>query len=326
MYYEPIDQRCIPRSWAIADDLGQIDYVFSDKTGTLTRNVMEFKKFSVNGVVYGEGLTGGDKDMGTGAEDGVANTSTGNLKQTRPEDNRPPFWDNLLDIHLSEENTTQHAALSEFFTSLALCHSVLVSKDKSGAIAYKAQSPDEAALVNAAKDAGFIFLTRESTTMVCNLEGEEKGFELLNVIEFNSTRKRMSVIVRDRDGAIVLYCKGADSVIYERLAEGQDAYEEMTATHLEYFAEEGLRTLCIARRLIPEEEYNDWAREYQEASVSLVDRDTRMDAVAEAVEQNLTLIGATAIEDKLQEGVPECIATLMAAHIKVWVLTGTCYM
>ena len=57
MYYRPYDTPCVPKTWNISDDLGQIEYVFSDKTGTLTQNVMEFQKCSIHGVAYGEGVT-----------------------------------------------------------------------------------------------------------------------------------------------------------------------------------------------------------------------------------------------------------------------------
>ncbi|KAJ3266012.1 hypothetical protein HK104_006184, partial [Borealophlyctis nickersoniae] len=207
---------------------------------------------------------------------------------------------------------------------MAICHSVLVSRspDPPHDLIYKAQSPDEAALVQAAKEAGFAFLSREGPDMVVNVLGEIQRFVLLNVLEFNSDRKRMSVIVRKPEGEIVLYCKGADSVVWERLAEGQEGLKDITEAHLEYFAEEGLRTLCIASTTIPEPTYTAWAKLYTEASLSLTSREAAMDAVAETLERNLNLLGATAIEDKLQEGVPECIATLMDAGMKLWVLTG----
>ncbi|KAJ3155433.1 hypothetical protein HDU86_004337 [Geranomyces michiganensis] len=326
MYYPP-SHRCIPRSWGIADDLGQIQYVFSDKTGTLTRNIMEFKKFSVAGVIYGAGLVDNDESKTLKRVSSLPAKANFDDAGMRVVDagTRPPFWDDLLEAHLSARDTGQHASLCEFFIALAICHSVLVTptNDPDDPPVYKASSPDEAALVNAARAAGFEFLSRESTAInVSTPDGTRLRYELLNVLEFNSTRKRMSVVVRTPENWIAVICKGADSVIWERLGEGQEILRDVTGTHLEHFADEGLRTLCIARAYITEEEYAEWAVDYQAASVALTDREDRMDQAAEVIERDLVLLGATAIEDKLQDGVPECIATLMSAGLKVWVLTG----
>ncbi|KAJ3234099.1 hypothetical protein HDU81_001721 [Chytriomyces hyalinus] len=380
MYYEPLDQPCVPKSWNLSDDLGQIEYVFSDKTGTLTRNMMQFKKCSINGVVYGEGehdhialitpqKQPGDipnapvkptrislteiakkntlarSNMEKKAAAAAANSSHGSSslfsksgKRVSPEMSSSTgstacqsshYLEELkfVDPHLSNElmdvTNAQYAPLRDFFTTLAVCHSVLISKDEQhGAIKYNAQSPDEAALVQAARDIGFVFKARGNSTVIVDALGEDEVSQLLNVIEFNSTRKRMSVIVRRPAGEIVLYCKGADSIIYERLAPGQDDMRKITSEHLEEFAEDGLRTLCIAYAILPPELYLKWAEEYAQASTSLDDRDHKMDTIADAIEKNLILMGATAIEDKLQEGVPECIQTLLSAGIKLWVLTG----
>jgi phospholipid-transporting ATPase len=153
------------------------------------------------------------------------------------------------------------------------------------------------------------------------IKGEDKEFEVLNICEFNSTRKRMSAIIRGPDGKIRLYCKGADTVILERLGE-TNPFVEATLEHLEEYASEGLRTLCLAVRDIPEEEYRVWSSIYEKAATQLVNRGDELDKAAELIEKNLFLLGATAIEDKLQDGVPETIHTLAQAGIKIWVLTG----
>ncbi|KAG8692278.1 hypothetical protein FRC08_009880 [Ceratobasidium sp. 394] len=132
----------------------------------------------------------------------------------------------------------------------------------------------------------------------------------------------MSVIVRDPTGRLVLYCKGADSVIYERLAGGQDAIREKTREDMEVFANGGLRTLCIAYRYLTEEEYISWGAKYDEAASAVRDRDDKIDRANELVEHSLVILGATALEDKLQEGVPDAIEQLHRAGIKLWILTG----
>ena len=142
---------------------------------------------------------------------------------------------------------------------------------------------------------------------------------MLNICEFNSTRKRMSAIFRCPDGVIRLFCKGADTVILERLSQDEpQPFVDATLRHLEDFAAEGLRTLCIASRIISDEEYDSWSRTYYKASTSLEDRSDKLDAAAELIEKDLFLLGATAIEDKLQDGVPETIHTLQQAGIKIW--------
>ena len=133
----------------------------------------------------------------------------------------------------------------------------------------------------------------------------------------------MSAIIRMPDNRIILFCKGADSIIYSRLSRGEQAeLRKATAEHLEMFAREGLRTLCIAQRVLSEEEYQTWNKEHELAAAAIQDREDKMEAVADSIERELTLLGGTAIEDRLQEGVPDTIALLAEAGIKLWVLTG----
>lgn len=136
----------------------------------------------------------------------------------------------------------------------------------------------------------------------------------------------MSVVVRSKDdNKIILMTKGADSVIYERLAvgnKGGNAAKESTQQHIDDYAACGLRTLCLAQREISSSEYAAWNKKFIKASQAMKKRDEELDAVAELIEKDLELIGATAIEDKLQMGVPRCIEQLMRAGIAVWVLTG----
>lgn len=221
-----------------------------------------------------------------------------------------------------------------YWTTLALCHTVLAGIDpKTGMLDYKAQSPDEAALVQAAADVGFEFRGRDRDVLLMRtpFAREPLRFRLLNILEFTSSRKRMSVIVRqlgenDEPGnnPVLLLCKGADNVIFERLAEGGEELKAVTGDQLDMFAREGLRTLTLAHRVIPDDEYNAWVERYRNtlASVDNNDRDTDIERVSDEVERQLLLLGATAIEDKLQDGVPEAIGDLKKAGIKIWVLTG----
>ncbi|KAK3330993.1 hypothetical protein B0H66DRAFT_84405 [Apodospora peruviana] len=344
MYYDKIDQPCVPKSWNISDDVGQIEYIFSDKTGTLTQNVMEFKKASINGQPYGEAYTeaqaGMNKRMGVdvGQESAkiiaeIAAAKVRAIQGLRELHDNPYLHDEDLTFiapdfveDLAGKNGLQQQRANEhFMLALALCHTVITEKQPGDPpkITFKAQSPDEAALVATARDMGFTVLGMSSDGIDLNVMGEDKHFEVLNTIEFNSSRKRMSSIVRMPDGKILLFCKGADSVIYSRLKRGeQSELRRETAQHLEMFAVEGLRTLCIAERQLTEQQYIDWRKEYDLASTALEHREEKLEVVADKIEQELTLLGGTAIEDRLQDGVPDSIALLGDAGIKLWVLTG----
>ncbi|KAF7541767.1 hypothetical protein G7Z17_g11869 [Cylindrodendrum hubeiense] len=344
MYYEKIDQPCIPKSWNISDDVGQIEYIFSDKTGTLTQNVMEFKKATINGQPYGEAYTeaqaGMQKRLGIDTEkEGeriraeIANAKVRALEGLRKLHDNPYLYDDdvtfiapdfVADL-AGEHGAEQQAANEYFMLSLALCHTVIAEKSpgEPPKMIFKAQSPDEEALVATARDMGFTVLGNSGDGINLNVLGEERHYQILNTIEFNSTRKRMSSIVRMPDGRIILICKGADSVIYARLKKGeQKELRKDTAEHLEMFAREGLRTLCIAHKEVSEQDYKAWKKEHDVAAAALDEREEKLEVVAELIEQDLFLLGGTAIEDRLQDGVPDTIALLGDAGIKLWVLTG----
>ena len=145
--------------------------------------------------------------------------------------------------------------------------------------------------------------------------------ELLCILDFNNVRKRMSVIVK-YEGKIKLYTKGADNVIFERLARGQEEMRMKTQEHLDKFASDGLRTLVLGGKELTQQQFDDWNAVHSEAAVAVEEKDEKLDAAYEMIEKDLTLLGATAIEDKLQDGVPHTIANLQRAGIKIWVLTG----
>ncbi|KAI1088896.1 phospholipid-translocating P-type ATPase [Rostrohypoxylon terebratum] len=344
MYYDKIDYPCVPKSWNISDDVGQIEYIFSDKTGTLTQNVMEFKKATINGQPYGEAYTeaqaGMQKRLGIDvvkeaakAREQIAAGKIHALKGLRKIHNNPYLHDDdvtfiapdFVDDLQGESGEEQKEANAHFMLALALCHTVIAehSPGDPPKIEFKAQSPDEAALVSTARDMGFTVLAQTSDGIKLNVMGEEIHYPILNTIEFNSSRKRMSAIVKMPDGRIILFCKGADSIIYSRLKRGEQAeLRKTTAEHLEMFAREGLRTLCIAQRVLSEQEYLEWRKEHDKAATAMQDREEKLEQVADKIEQELTLLGGTAIEDRLQDGVPDTIELLGRAGIKLWVLTG----
>jgi phospholipid-translocating ATPase len=344
MYYEKLDYPCTPKSWNISDDLGQIEYIFSDKTGTLTQNVMEFKKCTINGVAYGEAYTEAEaglhrrqgidvEEEGARVRAQIAEARVEMLKQLRAMHDNPYLRDeeltfvapNFVADLSGSSGEGQMKANEHFMIALALCHTVITERTPGDPprIEFKAQSPDEAALVATARDCGFTVLGRSNDDIHLNIMGEDRTYRILNTLEFNSTRKRMSAIVRMPDGTIKLFCKGADSMIYSRLLpKQQQALRKSTAEHLEMFAREGLRTLCIAERDLDEQEYEEWSREHDLAAQALQDREEKLEETADRIERDLILLGGTAIEDRLQDGVPDTIALLGDAGIKLWVLTG----
>ncbi|KAG6876279.1 hypothetical protein C0992_000210 [Termitomyces sp. T32_za158] len=249
MYYARTDTPALCRTSSLVEELGQIEYVFSDKTGTLTCNEMEFRCCSIAGVAYADVVDESKRD--TEAGDG---------------------WKTFAEMRAIFERTSNP-------------------------------------------------FTRKPKSVFVKIRGQDEEFEILNVCEFNSTRKRMSTVIRAPNGKIKIYTKGADTVILERLSKNQP-YTDKTLAHLENYATEGLRTLCLAYRDISEQEYQQWSAIYNQAAATINGRGEALDQAAELIEKELFLLGATAIEDKLQDGVPDTIHTLQMAGIKVWVLTG----
>ncbi|XP_027794521.2 phospholipid-transporting ATPase VB isoform X1 [Marmota flaviventris] len=200
---------------------------------------------------------------------------------------------------------------------------------------YEAESPDEAALVHAAHAYSFTLVSRTPEQVTVRLpQGTCLTFDLLFTLGFDSVRKRMSVVVRHPlTGEIIVYTKGADSVIMDLLEDPAhvadvDVEKKLkkiharTQKHLDLYARDGLRTLCIAKKVVSEEDFRRWASFRREAEASLDNQDELLMETAQRLENQLTLLGATGIEDRLQEGVPDTIAALREAGIKLWVLTG----
>ena len=282
-----------------------VHYIFSDKTGTLTQNIMEFKRFSAGDVSYGT-----DNPQGVQYDLGVTNVN---------------FQDPQFEEHQRNESHSNHKSLKRFLEALSICHTIIADKKKSpegeSYIDYNASSPDELALVNGARHLGFGFRDRDADeNMVVETWDGVKRYKLLNLIEFDSTRKRMTVIVKTEEDKILVVCKGADSIIEKRLVPGQKVLAK-TQKFLDSYAKEGLRTLLIASKEIPEDEYWAWAQKYSVAATSM-NREKEMDRVADMLERDFELIGSSAIEDKLQVDVGKTIHDLKRAGIQVWVLTG----
>ncbi|KAJ3254549.1 hypothetical protein HK103_007103 [Boothiomyces macroporosus] len=305
LYYEVNDTPATARTSSLVEELGQIDYVFSDKTGTLTCNMMEFRLLTIGGIAY-------------------ADIVPDNKKLQKDSEGKMTGWYDYNRLIDHEQNGQTSSVIKEFLQLLAVCHTVIpeVSEEDPKKIIFQASSPDEAALVKGAQMLGYTFHTRKPKSVIFSRKGVDQEWEILQINEFNSTRKRMSALVRTPEGKIKLYIKGADTVILERLAKENNPYVDPTCVLLEEYACEGLRTLCIAYRDISEEEYREWSQVYDKAATTINNRGEELMKAAELIEKDLILLGATAIEDKLQDGVPDTIHTLSQAGVRVWVLTG----
>ncbi|KAL1857370.1 drs2 neo1 protein [Paecilomyces lecythidis] len=484
MYDEASDTPMEARTSTINEELGQVSYIFSDKTGTLTNNTMRFRKMSVAGtawlhdsdlqeeaaregdrakLIHKKRSTKGKKAMSRKSNVGSmrkSNVSAANNELETPIRTKFPGHEKpyrggrtgeMLEYVQRKPYTVFARKVKMFLLSMALCHTCLPESDEDGEIAFQAASPDELALVMAAKELGYAVIDRNPNTITIRTypSGREESpvdemYEILDVIEFSSARKRMSVVVRMPDQRICVFCKGADSILMkllkratlaeekaveidkraskrkteeaievirrnsehcsrvstsrpsfngrrssvsgrhmalresidvwlkdretdgglrtrdsvseyysprpsaqwgrpsaalsdsgsslqedeneelveEALVVNENAVFERCFQHLNDFATEGLRTLLYGYRFLDETTYNDWKKAYQEATTSIVDRQEKIEKVGQQIEQQLELVGATAIEDKLQKGVPDAIDKLRRANIKLWMLTG----
>ena len=297
MYNESTEHTALVKNGDLNEELGQIEYIFTDKTGTLTENVMEFKKCAIKGIVYGSG---------DNHEDPIAQINF------HP---KCCFRDPALLNDLQGNRTTE---ITEFFEILALCNTVIPDMS-SESIVYQSASPDEEALVIAAHCFGVSLINSKPNIYILKINEENLEYKILGINDFNSNRKRMSIVVEpmsDKFRSPMLICKGADNTVIDKC---NTTYEELAIIQqqLHDFSSSGLRILVIAKRNLTEAQAIEFERKYSLARNALSDRNKRLDELAEEYEKDMDIVGITAIEDKIQHYVPETISGLRDAGIKI---------
>lgn len=157
-----------------------------------------------------------------------------------------------------------------------------------------------------------------STTTLNSIGNGALRYQILQMFPFTSESKRMGIIVKDLNtGEITFYLKGADIVMSSIVAQNDWLQKECTN-----MAKEGLRTLVVAKRVISNEEYQDFETNYTAARLCVTDRGARVTATIESLECEMELLCLTGVEDCLQDRVPQTLELLRKAGVKIWMLTG----
>ncbi|KAJ3323427.1 putative aminophospholipid-translocase [Blyttiomyces sp. JEL0837] len=295
----------IVRTSNIPEELGRIEYVLTDKTGTLTKNDMELKRLHMGTMAFGLDSMDDVKAHLITAIESRKNTAE------------------MIGFR-SKRGRDMSSRVRDIVLTLALCHNVTPVISLDGDISYQASSPDEIAIVKWTSSVGVTLQERTLTHIRLKVSVTETGepailsYRILHIFPFTSESKRMGIIVRDETTLDIWFLmKGADGVM-SKLVRYNDWLEEECGN----MAREGLRTLVIARKRLTEDEFGAFNARYTEAQISTVDRNSQTrDAIA-TLENDLDLLGLTGVEDKLQDDVKVTLELLRNAGIKIWMLTG----
>ena len=341
----------VVRTTTIHEDLGRIAYMLTDKTGTLTRNEMVFRKIHFGKVSYTPeyfnevaailqtafapptnpqtaGPSGHKRDGST--------ASVASFMERR-------FQPRHLRIDSYEIDRDTVYRLQSGVLALALCHNVTpsyenefdnISSSQAGdlmsdsnvsiqmqprGVTYQASSPDEVALVQWTERVGIALVDRDiSQIKLRNPHGQIMKYDILQMFPFSSETKRMGIIVRDtQTNEILFLLKGADVVVSQLIQ-----YSDWLQEQCDNMARSGLRTLVVARKMLTHEQYTDFEMRYTQAKLNMTNRQQRMNEVLATLEKDMELLCLTGVEDRLQDGVPTTLKGLQDAGIRIWMLTG----
>ena len=335
---------CRAKTVSINEELGNVNFIFSDKTGTLTMNQLQFKFCIIKNECY-EAIEFIKSFKNSKSHDNKLNNKLKLSKLPKVstkfsegyfceiirkkeekiqecEDNGNNIVDNNQIIYKAELEKDIFY-INEYFTALAIANECIVD-EKNGEIKYICTSPDDLELVKTASRQGYKLIQTSFDKKTVLIGGKRTTFEILNLLNFSSERKRMSIIFKDPKGKIKIYIKGADSEINKRLSDKSkksDVYKEIN-NYIENFSNLGYRTLMVAFREIKENEYNKWREKLHLEELNLQKKHKIIEKYYDEIEKNFEILGATVVEDKLQDKVPETIKDIKAAGIKFWVLTG----
>ena len=303
IYDISIDKSANCRTTELIEELGQVEFIFSDKTGTLTQNAMILKKIYVYGKVYGNKI-----DAAPDAKYSI----NGDLRVVKKLRNN------------SSEEKRERKKIEDFLYILSVCHDIFPeeNEENKGEIIYQGSSPDEISLVKGSALLGYKYKSKSNGEIIIEdeIHGTERHYEIKLMIPFDSFRKRMSVIVYNKEKQkYEIFTKGADTVMMNLIKFKNNEKDEVKRIN-SILSHEGLRILMMAKKVLKEDDVKSYIKKIKDLKKE--NNKNVLNKMYDLIEKNLKFCGTSAIEDKLQEGVPETICTLLACNIRIWVLTG----
>ena len=302
----------IARNSMIPEELGRIDYIFSDKTGTLTRNEMLFKKLSTEIGTFSE-ENKEDLKLILNDECSIYKYPCGDLINNKD----PSIYNTNKRIRRNRNKIIRDA-----ITALCLCNNVTpIYNANSDEYDYQASSPDEIALVKFASELNMQLKYRDDTDITLqDSNNYEEKFKILALFPFSSDTKRMGIVLNNIEtNQKIFYLKGAENIISKLVKED---YTGIIKENTESLSSIGLRTLVICQKLLSNDDFEKWNKIYQDALTSLEHRKKKIEQAMNLLENKMELLCITGVEDQLQEEVSDTIESLKNAGIKIWMLTG----